>query len=379
LRSRPLALSRTPVAPEALALTGEYSILGLTGAADQAAVRERQVGFTLVLFGVATAIAVLYSIERYFYSRLVGAPVSLTQLVPAELIFTYSWALLTPLVMFGAKRFPVWGQQPTRNWAVQLAAMLMFVVAHNAIFSLSLALLDATVAFQDAPRLFWQSLLAWTVLDALVFCVIIIIHHAVVYYRVSKDRELRASQLETRLAQSQLQMLRMQLQPHFLFNTLHSISALMHKDGGAPTRWSPRSASAAHVAPEHRRAGSAAPIGARLPPALHGDHVTPVRRSLAPLAVRRSRNPRRPRAEPVPSAAGRKLIPSRVRRPGTGLDRHLGSTGRRHAPLRRDRRRTRTPRRPQGRHWLGEHSATARAFVRRTACLCAARRSETFM
>ena len=47
---------------------------------------------------------------------------------------------------------------------------------------------------------------------------------------MSKDRALRASQLEARLAQTQLQMLRMQLQPHFLFNTLHSISALMHKD-----------------------------------------------------------------------------------------------------------------------------------------------------
>lgn len=230
LRSRPLALSRTPAAPEALALTGEYSILGLTRTADQAAVRERQVGFTLVLFGIATVIAVLYSIERYFYSRLVGAPVSLTQLVPAELIFTYSWALLTPLVMGGAKRFPVWGQQPVRNWAVQVAAMLFFVVAHNAIFSIAMAMLDSTVAFTDAPKLFGASLLAWTVLDAVVFCVIIVIHHAVVYYRVSKDRALRASQLETRLAQSQLQMLRMQLQPHFLFNTLHSISALMHKD-----------------------------------------------------------------------------------------------------------------------------------------------------
>src|SRR6185437_9947574 len=106
----------------------------------------------------------LYSIERYFYSRLVGAPVSLTQLVPAELIFTYSWALLTPLVMFGAKRFPVWGRQPTRNWAVQLGAMLLFVVAHNAIFSCAMALLDSTISFRDAPQLFSQSLLAWTVL-----------------------------------------------------------------------------------------------------------------------------------------------------------------------------------------------------------------------
>src|ERR1700753_3489966 len=73
-------------APDALAQTGEYSILGLTPAADQAVVRERQLGCTLVLFGVATIIAVLYSIERYFYSRLVGDPVALAQLVPAELI-----------------------------------------------------------------------------------------------------------------------------------------------------------------------------------------------------------------------------------------------------------------------------------------------------
>jgi hypothetical protein len=228
LRNR--SLSRLTPPTEALAQTGEYSILGLTRREDQSVIRERQMGFTLVLFAVATIIAVLYSIERYFYSRLVGDPVSLTRLVPAELIFTYAWALLTPLVMFAAKRYPVWGQHPKKHWIFQGGAMLAFVIAHNAIFSLSLAALDSSVGVAGLPKLFGQSLLAWTVLDALVFCVIIIIHHAVVYYRVSKDRAIRASQLEARLAQTQLQMLRMQLQPHFLFNTLHSISALMHKD-----------------------------------------------------------------------------------------------------------------------------------------------------
>jgi len=220
----------TPPTTEALAQTGEYSILGLTRTADQAVVRERQKGFTLVLFGVATIIALLYSIERYFYSRLVGDPISLTELVPAELVFTYAWALLTPPVMYVARRYPVWGEQPAKNWLVQIGAMLGFVVAHNAIFTLALTALDRTVALSSIPKIFGQSLLAWTVLDALVFCVIVVIHHAVVYYRVSKDRAIRASQLEARLAQTQLQMLRMQLQPHFLFNTLHSISALMHKD-----------------------------------------------------------------------------------------------------------------------------------------------------
>lgn len=213
---------------ETLAQTGEYSIFGLTRAADQAAVRERQVGFTLVIFGVATIVAVLYSIEQFFYSRLAGAPVSLTELVPAELIFTYAWALLTPVVMAVARRFPVWGRQRTRNWVVQIAAMVGFVLVHVAILATISAALGP--GLRAAPTLFGQGLLSWTVLDSIVFCTLVAIHHAVVYYRVSKDRAIRASQLEARLAQAQLQMLRMQLQPHFLFNTLHSISALMHKD-----------------------------------------------------------------------------------------------------------------------------------------------------
>ncbi|HEY4132918.1 MAG TPA: histidine kinase [Gemmatimonadaceae bacterium] len=215
--------------PDALARTGEYSIFGLARVTDQAVVRERQVGYTLGLFAIATAIAILYSLERYFYSRLVGEPVALSRLVPRELIFTYAWALLAPFVMFIARRFPVWSERGVRNWAIQLSAMVTFVVVHIGLFTLATVALDPSLA-SDVVYAFGRFLLTWTVLDASVFCTLVAVHHAVVYYRVSRDRAIRASQLETRLAQSQLQMLRMQLQPHFLFNTLHSISALMHKD-----------------------------------------------------------------------------------------------------------------------------------------------------
>ena len=54
--------------------------------------------------------------------------------------------------------------------------------------------------------------------------------HALDYYRRFRERELHAAQLEGQLAQTQLQMLKMQLHPHFLFNTLNAISALMHRD-----------------------------------------------------------------------------------------------------------------------------------------------------
>lgn len=229
-RPRPTPVSRSLPLPDSLAQTGEYSIFGFARPVERSVARERQRGFALVLFAVATIVAVLYSIEQYFYSRLVGQPIRLSQIVPAELIFTYAWALLTPVVMFTAKRFPVWGNHRARNWAVQLGAMVAFVFAHVALFAAATAVFDANTPASAVPRLFGQYLLSWTVLDSLVFCSLVAVHHAFVYYRVSKDRALRASQLEARLAQSQLHMLRMQLQPHFLFNTLHSISALMHKD-----------------------------------------------------------------------------------------------------------------------------------------------------
>ncbi len=52
----------------------------------------------------------------------------------------------------------------------------------------------------------------------------------------SRERELRASQLEARLAETRLMLLSMQLQPHFLFNTLNAISELVHEDPEAADR-----------------------------------------------------------------------------------------------------------------------------------------------
>jgi len=58
----------------------------------------------------------------------------------------------------------------------------------------------------------------------------LVVAHASYYYRGLREGETKAAQLTTQLAQAQLQALKMQIHPHFLFNTLNSIAALLHKD-----------------------------------------------------------------------------------------------------------------------------------------------------
>src|SRR5439155_18642956 len=62
------------------------------------------------------------------------------------------------------------------------------------------------------------------------YWLILFVYYAVDYYAKYRDRELRASQLQAQLSQASLQALKMQLNPHFLFNTLNSISSLMYTD-----------------------------------------------------------------------------------------------------------------------------------------------------
>ena len=73
-------------------------------------------------------------------------------------------------------------------------------------------------------------------LNLAVYWVIVAVGHAFNYARKFRERELRTAELEKRLTEARLQALQMQLNPHFLFNTLHAISSLMHKDVEAADR-----------------------------------------------------------------------------------------------------------------------------------------------
>ena len=70
----------------------------------------------------------------------------------------------------------------------------------------------------------------------MVYAAIVGVSHAVAYYYETQERKLKEAQLETRLMEAQLKTLQAQLHPHFLFNTLHAISTLVHRDPEAADR-----------------------------------------------------------------------------------------------------------------------------------------------
>ena len=64
----------------------------------------------------------------------------------------------------------------------------------------------------------------------MVYAAIVGVSHAIAYYHESQERKLKSAQLETRLIEARLKTLEAELHPHFLFNTLHAISTLVHRD-----------------------------------------------------------------------------------------------------------------------------------------------------
>jgi two-component system, LytTR family, sensor kinase len=70
----------------------------------------------------------------------------------------------------------------------------------------------------------------------LVYGSLVSVSHGIEYYRRYREREIRATQLLAQLSRAELEVLKMQLQPHFLFNTLHAISALIRPDPDAADR-----------------------------------------------------------------------------------------------------------------------------------------------
>jgi two-component system, LytTR family, sensor kinase len=154
-------------------------------------------------------------------------------LLALNMTYWYAWALLVPPILWVARRYRFERHTWRRVAAAHLLGVGVFTFAHAL---LTVSMRDPLIAaygwrpestwWTEFQRLFFLNF-DW---DMMTYWAIVGLSHALDYHGEAQERALTAAQLQTRLAEAQLQALQRQLHPHFLFNTLHTISALMHRD-----------------------------------------------------------------------------------------------------------------------------------------------------
>jgi two-component system, LytTR family, sensor kinase len=147
-----------------------------------------------------------------------------------NLVQFYLWAILSPLVFRFSRRFPI-ELRPlnVRNLLLYLPALISFAGIHQLIhlavlWSITPPWRQRYPALIDCYRAYFAF---GFYIDLIIALLIVIAVHALIYYQNFRASELAQSTLKTQLADAQLRALKMQLHPHFLFNTLHSISSLV--------------------------------------------------------------------------------------------------------------------------------------------------------
>jgi signal transduction histidine kinase len=190
-------------------------------------------------FCVWTLLGFSFALSSYLGARQDNVQISWKRTISGYLADFYLWGLLSPFIFKLVRRFELRSHFP-RNLLIHgaLSIVLSFLVLSaaaplywyfgypNLARNPTLLTLWRNNAF--SIYYFHQGLtIYWTT---------VVVAHALHYYRGLREGEAKAGQLAAQLAQAQLQALKMQIHPHFLFNTLNSIAALLHKDVEAADR-----------------------------------------------------------------------------------------------------------------------------------------------
>ena len=196
--------------------------------------QQRRVRYALI-WGAWTIVALFFSTQVYMMYYAGKQPIPYAKAFFVQASACYLWALLTPLVLWLARRFRIdrnsWPRKVTFHLLVSLALISVLLSVHFLIYMVLIGRAH-DISLMLAFEYLYPNLDRWL----LVYWFILLMSHAYNYYHSYRQGELKASQLETQLVQSQLEALKMQVHPHFLFNTLHAISALLSHDTEAARR-----------------------------------------------------------------------------------------------------------------------------------------------
>ena len=176
--------------------------------------------------GLWSVVVLVFALQGYTHDVLQGSTWSLLDYLRWSLIQWGTWAALAPMVFRAGERHPMHG-------ALRLRSLVHHVLASIGITALAIVIgalvssLFEPGSFTDQFRQFAGKHVATGMLS---YWALLAIQQVLHLQAEKARREMEASRLATELAQSRLQVLKTQLQPHFLFNTLHAIITLLDED-----------------------------------------------------------------------------------------------------------------------------------------------------
>jgi two-component system, LytTR family, sensor kinase len=174
--------------------------------------------------GIFTLIGLLSGTESVLSSLYLHRQFSWSQTLGTDMLDWYTCALSIPLFLILLQKVPLQRGRLAARLPIYFGVVGLSVIIKFAVWvPLQNAIFHAHWTFLESFAWMWFG----TGLGQTYFLVLLV---AIEYYRSAKAEQLRSSQLEAQLSQTQLRTLRTQLEPHFLFNTLNSISALMRQD-----------------------------------------------------------------------------------------------------------------------------------------------------
>ena len=191
---------------------------------------SRSARTALVLFGVWTTLGLLSTAQTAIFFAQSSQRLTWGAFV-ARMLDWYTCAIFTPVFFWLAERFPI----DRRHWRTN-------ILVHLAVTSVAVIIKYSFLSWlarqiRGAPRISLARMLEGNfIIESMIMWAVIAIIHGILYYRRWQEREQLAAELRARLTEAQLDVLKAQLRPHFLFNTLNSISTLVHTDPDSADR-----------------------------------------------------------------------------------------------------------------------------------------------
>jgi two-component system, LytTR family, sensor kinase len=176
-----------------------------------------------IMLGVWTILAVLFTPQTYLLNLRSAEPLVWWEAFFSNLVIFYLWAFLTPLVWFLGKNLPIEKPQQFLNFSLLFILGFPISLLHLILLQQSGQFLLAWISLYQTPVPIITLLIGMGASNVMLYWVIIIASQADIYFRRYNEREKF-------LMRAQLQALKTQLHPHFLFNTLNAISQLLYEN-----------------------------------------------------------------------------------------------------------------------------------------------------